>query len=115
MDVRVSPEKREEYRQLSGGSDELLLSLIDKYLEHTPIHLEAAKKAFAEGDIRQLDFAIHTMKGSTLSLGIEPLGDFLTKLNQETKVGKTSSFPQAFEILEQGLQELRRWKNENFG
>lgn len=115
MQIYINEDKIREFRDLSDGNDELLISLIDKFLEHTPEHLEAAKKAFAEQNPKQVDFAIHTMKGSALSLGVEPLGSFLAELNKETKQGILSSFPQAFSVIEEALQELRKYRKEKFG
>src|SRR5690349_3269625 len=46
-----------------GGDRDLFLDIIEIFLEDSPMYLEQAKQALAEGDLATLERASHTLKG----------------------------------------------------
>ncbi len=112
MAIRISEEKYKELIELSGGDTGLLCELVDKFLEHTPVLLKEAREALASGDGDKVDFCVHTMKGSSLSIGFIPLSDFLVDLNRRSKARDLSGFAEAFDKIEQYLSEIREYRKE---
>jgi HPt (histidine-containing phosphotransfer) domain-containing protein len=71
MDQVLDMEVVEELLALTGDSDpELLLDLINMFLEDAPTKLEAMNEGLANGDLEQVAHAAHSLKGSAGNLGI---------------------------------------------
>ncbi len=71
MDQVLDMEVVEELLALTGDSDpELLLDLINMFLEDAPNKLEAMTEGLAKGDLEQVAHAAHSLKGSAGNLGI---------------------------------------------
>lgn len=110
MAIRISEEKYNELLELSDGNTDLLCELIDKFLEHTPELLQEARKALEAGDAAKVDYYVHTMKGSALSIGFVPLSEFLVNLNRRSKVNDLAGFAEAFDQIEQALTEISEYR-----
>ena len=95
----IKDENIQQLRELSGGGDELLVELIEKFIENGKKYLSDIEKGYQEKDWDKVRFAVHTIKGSALSLGLSPMGEFLTDLNQNAKENK-------FDNLENSISEL---------
>lgn len=102
--------KYDELKELGGGDTSLLQELMEKYLENTPKLISLAEEAFKSGDEDKIDYAVHTMKGSTLSLGITPLGEYLVELNKKTKQRDFEGFENTIAELKQFVKEVETLK-----
>lgn len=105
----ILPEKLEELQELSGGNNELLVDLLDKYLSNTPELIEQARTALKEGNTEKVDYAVHTMKGSSLSLGLTPLGELLTEMNVRTKKGELDDMSGDIDKVEGYLKDVKTY------
>lgn len=108
MPAEIDKEKYDELKELGGGSSDLLLELVDKYLENTPGLLADAKKALAEGDMKKLDYCVHTMKGSSLSLGLKPVSEKLVAMNQKTKAEDTADLEEELNSIDQDIEDIKK-------
>ena len=60
-------------RRLTAGSPELLLQIIDDYIETAARLVGAAKEAAERGDLKAVEHAAHSLKGSSGQMGAHPL------------------------------------------
>lgn len=65
---------------LMGGNHALLEQLTGLYLQNTPTLLRRLRQALEKEDPAALGRAAHTLKGSSLSLGVAPLADLAREL-----------------------------------
>ncbi len=108
----IKKDKKNELMELSDGNLDLLIELLGKYLENTPELLQKARDGIKNGDVNMVDYAVHTMKGSTLSLGLEPMGDFLVQLNQRTKKQDLDNMEESFRQIEAYLEDVKIYLQE---
>lgn len=111
MDL-IKNDKKNELIELSGGTTDLLIELLTKYIENTPELLEKAREGLRNNDADIVDYAVHTMKGSSLSLGLEPLGEFLIELNQRTKQKKIDGMEKDFDQIDLYLEDVKKYLRE---
>lgn len=67
--------------QVEGESD-LVVELIDLYAEDSPRRLDTIRGALAAGDLEALQWAAHSLKGSSTSLGAQRVGILCEKLER---------------------------------
>lgn len=84
--------------QADDGSD-LIVELIDLYLQDASERIAAIKFAIANADGKVLKVAAHTLKGSSSSLGVLHVAELCATLEQLDPV----EFPQRVGALEQLL------------
>lgn len=84
MDL-ISSEKLAELKELSNGNMDLIKVLLEKYLTNSNEFVKQIRESLKKDDREKIKFAIHTLKGSSLSLGLVPLGEIFTVLNQKVK------------------------------
>ena len=112
MAVKIAEDKLEELRELSDGNDDLVLELLDKFLDSTPKLVQQARKAIEENNEQQIDYCVHTMKGSCLSLGLEPMADYLVELNKKTKQGDLSQISSELDQVEKYIEEVGEYRKQ---
>ncbi|MDH4262684.1 MAG: Hpt domain-containing protein [Spirochaetia bacterium] len=105
MDI-VDKEKIVELKELSGGTDDLLKTLLDKYITNTQSFIEQIKKALETKDFEKVLFGVHTIKGSSLSLGLTQLGEKFTDLNLRAKNGNFEGFESEMTSIEKMLKDV---------
>jgi HPt (histidine-containing phosphotransfer) domain-containing protein len=93
----INSEKYNELTDLSGGNEDLIKVLLDKYLTNSKEFIKKLKEDIKNNDTEKIQFAIHTLKGSSLSLGLTKLGEIFTDLNVRVKNGNFDGLE--FEIL----------------
>jgi HPt (histidine-containing phosphotransfer) domain-containing protein len=64
------------------GEPDLIVELIDLFLQEAPLRLEAIQRAVAERDGLSLKRAAHSLKGSSGTLGVRPLAALCEKLER---------------------------------
>lgn len=111
MDLIIE-EKKNELMELSGGTTDLLIELLNKYIENTPELIKKAREGLKNNDPDIVDYAVHTMKGSSLSLGLEPLGSFLVELNKRTKQKDIASMETDLDQIENYLKDVEKYTKE---
>lgn len=112
MPFKIDPVKYTELLELSNGDDSLLKDLIDKYLVNTPKLIKKTETALRENDIKTIDYCIHTMKGSSLCLGFEPIGGKLIEMNKKTKQGDISGIAEFLVELEAAVKDVREYREK---
>ena len=110
MKLQIEQDKYDELVDLGGGTQALLAELLDKYLENSPKLITDAKKALQENNAKQVDYCIHTLKGSTLCLGLQPLGKALVEVNVQTKLGDISGVDSVLAETDDFLSQIREYR-----
>lgn len=64
------------------GEPDLIVELIDLYLEGAPVLIEAIQNAVADADGLSLKRAAHSLKGSSGTLGVRPLAAVCEELER---------------------------------
>jgi HPt (histidine-containing phosphotransfer) domain-containing protein len=112
MACEISPEKLAELQGLGGNA--LVTKLLEKFTENSARLLADAQAALAAGDAAKVDYCIHTLKGSSLSLGFEPMGAILVPLNIETKAKNLTNCADALTRLKGLLDDVVAYKATKF-
>ncbi|MDH5721009.1 MAG: Hpt domain-containing protein [Spirochaetia bacterium] len=105
----IKEENINQLRELSGGTDDLLVELVEKFIENGKRYISDIEKAYAGSDWDKIRFAVHTMKGSALSLGLSPMGEYLSDLNQKAKENKFDEFQTAVTNLNNMLNDVQAY------
>ncbi len=109
MEVKISPEKYDELRDLGGGDNEFIKDLLAKFMENSPRLIEQAQSGLAANDPKKIEYAIHTLKGSALSLGLTSMAEFLVELNKKTKADDFSTLPDALPKLHAFMEGVKKY------
>lgn len=64
------------------GEPDLIVELIDLYLQEAPLRIEAIQRAVTDADGLSLKRAAHSLKGSSGTLGVRPLAALCEKLER---------------------------------
>lgn len=96
------------------GGDTLVSQLLAKFLESSPTLIVQAETALRTGDAARVDFCVHTLKGSAMSLGLTEMSDVLTELNVRTKAHQLDGIAADLERLTALLEAVRQYKAQNF-
>ncbi|KAF0248718.1 MAG: multi-sensor hybrid histidine kinase [bacterium] len=78
------------------GEPNLIIELVDLFLEDTPTKINWLKQAIAENDATQLEYAAHALKSSTANLGASQMTAYCQELE---KLGRGNSTVGAQDIL----------------
>ncbi len=99
-DPVIDGKKAEEYRALKGGSNELLIRLLEKYIAGAEEYISKARSFLEKNDGKNLYNVIHNFKGSSLTMGLMQMSKILIEL--ETQVRASN-----FANVESMLNELK--------
>ncbi len=96
----INPKSLEALRELQElqdqGEPNLVIELIDLFLEDTPTRIRSLRQAITENDPIQLEHAAHALKSSTSNLGASQMTAYCQELE---KLGRDNSTIGAGEIL----------------
>ncbi|MFZ5627846.1 MAG: Hpt domain-containing protein [Spirochaetota bacterium] len=112
MSAGIAPQKLSELRMLGG--DALVSQLLAKFLESSPVLIAQAETALQTGDAAKVDFCVHTLKGSAMSLGLTEMSDLLAQLNVRTKARQLEGVGLELSRLAAQLDAVREYKAQNF-
>lgn len=112
MSSEIAVEKLAELKELGG--DALVTKLLGKFVENSARLLTEAATAVAAGDSAKVDYCIHTLKGSALSLGLSEMSDILVKLNIRTKAKNLEGADADLKKLQLLLDEVAVYKAAKF-
>ena len=105
LDVEVL--KALERVKTDDGLD-LLVELIDLYLEDTPQRIMAIRSAAAEKNWVQLKRAAHTVKGSSGTLGLRQVARVCQELEEASSPGSTEGVEALVQLLEYKFLKARQ-------
>lgn len=97
-----------QLRELAGGSEDFVDSMVDTFLEHTPQQLNDMKMAYQSGDLKAMGGYAHKIKPNIDLFGITALsGD----IRQIEAWGKAEQNDAALPAL---MEKVERILNESF-
>jgi len=106
----VNDEKLKELTELSGGNNLLLIDLLEKFVVNAAKYIEKAKSGINNKNKEDVQFAIHTLKGSSMSLGLSKLGELLTRMNADIKNGIYENCMAEILLVEQMVAEVDKYR-----
>lgn len=106
----ISAQKIKDFRQLSNGTDEFLIEMLDKYIEVASSLLDKAREIHAAKDWEALKKTVHSLKGSTYSMGLDELGNFVLSFENELKGGTVESVIERLDHLEHYIKRVRDYR-----
>lgn len=112
MPAEIAPDKLAELRSLGG--DELISKLLGKFVENSARLINEAVTAAAAGNADKVDYCVHTLKGSAMSLGLSEMSEILIPLNVRTKAKDLSGAAEDLEKLKQQLRDVEAYKARYF-
>lgn len=112
MATEIAAEKLAELKALGGN--ELIAKLLGKFVENSGKLLAEGLAAAAGGDATKVDYCVHTLKGSALSLGLTDMGNLLVALNVRTKAKDISTAEADLKKLQTMLADVAAYKQQNF-
>lgn len=80
----------DQLKELAGGQDEFVQTMVDTFLEHTPKHLEELLSAYSAGDMTQMGAMAHKIKPSIDLFGISSLSQVIREVEQIGKNGQAA-------------------------
>jgi HPt (histidine-containing phosphotransfer) domain-containing protein len=100
---------------MSGGDTEFIQEILGTFLESVHDLLDGIRTAARDSNVEKAIFAAHTLKGSSRSVGAEPLGHLCEELETAARVGDMATYAQVanqvpilFAQLEREVQEILR-------
>lgn len=112
MPAEIAPDKLAELKSLGG--DTLITKLLEKFLENSARLIADGQAACVTGDATKVDYCVHTLKGSAMSLGLNDMSDVLVNLNVRTKAKNLDGAEADFAKLAAQLEEVRAYKSAQF-
>lgn len=97
---------------MQDAADELGLEinqyqeLVALFLTRTADGLGELEKALAEDDLAAAKTALHSVKGTALSMRLTMVAEPATAMESAVKAGRSDDFPQGLEALKAGLALL---------
>lgn len=85
----LNPETLETLKEYADpGEPRFLADLFRSYLEDGAARLDAIRAAAGAGDTVAIARIAHTLKGSCLNVGADPLADLLNRIDKAAKAGE---------------------------
>ena len=94
------------------GRNELVVEIIDLFLETTPQRLEQMREARLKGDAKELFSLAHSLKGAAVQLGAWEMADLCHKIQTLGRAGSMSDTGDALYRLEAEFQGAARMLEE---
>jgi PAS domain S-box-containing protein len=97
------------------GRDELVVEIIDLFLETTPQRLEQMRDARLKGDTKELFSLAHSLKGAAVQLGAWGMADLCHRIQTLGRAGSMADTGDALYRLEAEFQGAARTLEEEKG
>lgn len=97
---------REALVELLDGNAELVVRIINSFLDDCPDYLEGIREAIEKEDGEQLEREAHGLKGSAGSIRAKPASDAAAELETIGHSGDFSNAEPALETLEEEISKL---------
>ena len=92
----------------SGDGSDLIIELIDLYLQDSPERILAIRKASAAGDWVLLKHAAHNLKGSSSTLGVRHVAEICEKLEETSGSDSSDEIEALVQLLEYKFGKARQ-------
>ena len=87
------------------GGKEMVLRLIDRFLQSTPERMETARRQAVANDFRSLHLLAHSLKATAANLGTDRFRDLAEQLEECAGQGKPDGLQDLLNELETGWEE----------
>ena len=95
-------------QMIRDTSADIIPILIDHYVEESQTRLVAIKEAVTQRDAQMLEFEVHTLGSTALSLGNRPLGELARALEKQClEQCHEAAFQQVDELLELAERSIK--------
>ena len=95
-------------QELKNNVGEVVVSMIEAFIEDTPVYLESLRNAITEGDAKQVRELAHTVKGSASNFGAKQVTDFSRLLEDKGAAENLSGAQPLCEQLVSAFVRLRK-------
>lgn len=92
---------------LLDGNPDLIVTIVDSFLDDCPDYMDAIREAVETGDAEVLKREAHGLKGATGSLRAESASEAAQVLEEIGRSGDFSEVEVALETLEQEIERLK--------
>ena len=89
---------------------ELLIELLDIFLEDCPEKISAIKEAVEKKDFGQLRDAAHSMKGASGNISAKKIHALFLQIEQMAKNNEIGTIPDCLKELDTQLQDLQAYR-----
>ncbi len=96
-------------------SDDLVRTIIESFLEETPVHIEGLKDCLAYGDAPGAKGQAHCIKGAAANVSGEALREIASKVENAAKAGDLNAarmympnLTKQYELLKQAMEKEKR-------
>lgn len=95
-------------QMIRDTSADIIPILIDHYVEESQTRLVAIKEVVAQNDAQTLEFEVHTLGSTALSLGNRPLGELARALEKQClEQNHDAAFRRVDELLELAERSIK--------
>jgi HPt (histidine-containing phosphotransfer) domain-containing protein len=94
------------------GGDQLVREMIDLFLEHTPMRIEAALVGGQAGDLGAVERAAHSLGSSAGYLGAMTLKEVAGRLEHLAREQQAPAIPPLLQELDESFQQAKFWLDE---
>ncbi|MCK8080384.1 Hpt domain-containing protein [Vibrio coralliirubri] len=95
-------------QMIRDTSADIIPILIDHYVEESQTRLVAIKEAVTQKDAQMLEFEVHTLGSTALSLGNRPLGELARALEKQClEQSYDAAFRKVDELLELAERSIK--------
>jgi diguanylate cyclase (GGDEF)-like protein len=95
-------------QELKDGIGEVIVSMIEAFLEDTPVYLRSLKEAIAQTDTKQVRELAHTVKGSASNYGAYQVVELSRLLEEKGAAAELSGSEKLYENLVGAYTKLGR-------
>jgi len=106
VNLEVLRQMRETFK--SQGGAELVAELIKMFFEDTPPMLAKMREGIAQGNIDEIKFVAHSLKGNSRTMGANFLGELAAELELKAKNGSLDGAEKDVEELEREFNLVRQ-------
>lgn len=103
----LDPAALQALRALGGDEDpSLFVEVIELYLDDARAHVSNLRAALANGDLRLLERAAHTLKSSSANVGALNFSELCREIEQAARAERLQSTPSLVERAEREFQAV---------
>ena len=104
----ILDEKVKEFLELGGGSSEFLIKMLDTYLKSSRNLLGLLRETLENNNLKEFKRHVHTLKGSSLNLGLEEMGNEAEEMEQglDTSFSEKDRFREKIDSLASKLDSV---------
>jgi two-component system, sensor histidine kinase and response regulator len=88
------------------GNRDMVLSLLDKFVEKTALRLVEVDREFAEGDLDAIEREVHSIKGSAWNLSAKATGDAAQAVDEAAKAQNRAGVAATLPMLKAAFADL---------